>query len=68
MIASDIGSHREFGVKKNVFFVAPDDVYGIASLMSDLLSDIGKKDKGSHSGEIYSWKEYSEELLLAISK
>ena len=68
-IASDIGSHREFGVKKNVFFVAPDDVCGIANLMSGLLrSHIDGVQMNEDSGKSYSWVEYVEELLAAIKK
>ena len=69
VIASDISSHREFGEKKNVFFVAPDDVYGIASLMSGLLkAHIDGPQKNEDPGKSYSWVEYVEELLAAIKK
>jgi glycosyltransferase involved in cell wall biosynthesis len=69
VIASDIASHREFGNKRNVFFVKPDDVRGIANLMSGLLSrqsDVELEAIGQQ--ESYSWAEYSEELLRAITK
>jgi glycosyltransferase involved in cell wall biosynthesis len=69
VIASDIASHREFGDKKNVFFVNPDDVQGIANLMSGLLSTHSDEElKGIVHQESYSWAEYSEELLRAITK
>jgi len=67
VIASDIGSHREFGQKDNVFFVGPDDVRGIANLMSELLrAHIGGAQNGEAPRRSYSWAEYSEELLAAI--
>jgi glycosyltransferase involved in cell wall biosynthesis len=69
VIASDIGSHREFGEKKNVFFVSPDDVCGIASLMSRLLkSHIDGAQKNEDPAKSYSWLDYAEELLAAIQK
>lgn len=69
VIASDISSHREFGDKRNVFFVKPDDVRGIANLMSGLLStQIDVELEGTGQQESYSWAEYSEELLRAITK
>jgi glycosyltransferase involved in cell wall biosynthesis len=69
VIASDISSHREFGDKRNVFFVKPDDVRGIANLMSGLLSTQTDVElEGTGQQESYSWAEYSEELLRAITK
>ena len=69
VIASDIASHKEFGDKKNVFFVNPDDVQGIANLMSGLLSTHSDEElKGIVHQESSSWAEYSEELLRAITK
>jgi glycosyltransferase involved in cell wall biosynthesis len=69
VIASDIASHREFGDKKNVSFVNPDDVQGIANLMSGLLSTHSDEElKNIVHQESYSWAEYSEELLRAITK
>jgi hypothetical protein len=52
-----------------VFFVKPDDVRGIANLMSGLLStQIDVELQGTGQQESYSWAEYSEELLQAITK
>lgn len=69
VIASDIASHREFGVLENVFFVQPDDVRGISNTMSALISGYnGGANRSAHPQKIESWEKYSIQLLEAISK
>jgi len=69
VIASDIASHREFGMMENVFFVQPDDVLGISSTMAKLIAGhTGGLRKTVSPLKSDSWAEYSIELLEAISK
>jgi len=69
VIASDIASHREFGMMENVFFVKPDDVLEIAKTMSKLIAGhIGGAQEAVSPRKSDSWAKYSFELLEAVSK
>lgn len=69
VIASDIASHREFGIMANVSFVQPDDVCGISKAMSTLIVGHSKgTQKAVRPRKSESWAKYSIELLEAVSK